>query len=68
MFLTDDMVPGAKLKFSNAKNNNVATLKRWLSCHNLKISREKNELIHRSVSTGYIYFIIFSSSNNRRSK
>ena len=35
MFLTEDDVPGAKLKFANVKDNNVATLKRWLACRNL---------------------------------
>ena len=36
MFLTEVAVPGAKLKFANVKYNNVSTLKRWLSCRNLK--------------------------------
>lgn len=49
MFLTEDDVPGAKLKFANVKDNNVATLRRWLACRNLKISGKKNDLIDRSV-------------------
>ena len=41
MFLTEDNLPGGKLKFANVKDNNLARLKRWLSCRNLKILKSK---------------------------
>ena len=55
MFLTEDDVPGAKLKFANVNDNNIATLKQWLACRILKFSRKKNNYL-----TGqYARFSIF---------
>lgn len=45
--LTEDDVPGAKLKFATIKDNTVADLKRWLTCRNLPMTGKKNDLIDR---------------------
>lgn len=47
MNLTEEDVPGAKLKFSVIKDNTVADLKGWLACRALPVSGRKTDLIDR---------------------
>lgn len=45
--LTENDVPGAKLRFENIDEHSVAELKRWLLCHDIKVSGRKDELVRR---------------------
>ena len=44
--LNEDDVPGAKL-FKEPSNCSVEELKRWLHCHGLKRTGEKDELVEK---------------------
>lgn len=49
MELTEDDVPGAKLKFAKVQDHLVRDLKRWLACRGLTVSGNKNILVERLV-------------------
>ena len=65
--LTEDEIPGAKLKLSKVEDHTVTQLKRWLCCRGLQQTGLKASLVKRYVHVSLYYNIHNFAANKIKS-